>query len=240
MKFYDLDIQSNISTGTSTPEQIAHFAEELGFAGIAICDVWAGTEKFQRSCEAIEKVRKAVGIEVLPGVKVVARNPNEMRNAINKLREKAVIVCVAGGDYQINRAACENSKVDILCHPSLGRTDNGLDESCLNAAAANNVAIEINFREVLNSYRRPRSIILNNILTNIRLCQALHAPLIVCSGAQSVHDMRDPRELISIANVLGLELSKSFSALSDTPARIIETNKKKLLGKIAAEGVEIL
>jgi RNase P/RNase MRP subunit p30 len=128
----------------------------------------------------------------------------------------------------------------LLCHPSLNRTDNGLDEVCLNAAAANNVAVEINFREVLNSYRRQRSIILNNLATNVRLCSALRVPLIVASGAQSTDDMRDPRELISLANLAGLDISRSFAALSDVPAGMIETNKRKLLDRITSEGVEVV
>jgi ribonuclease P/MRP protein subunit RPP1 len=240
MKFIDMDVQSRHSTGSSGVEELAKFAEQLGFSAIVVSDVWAGPEKFVAAKEAIDAARKNVGIEIVQGVKIVAGNPNEMRHFADKVREKVAVVAVAGGNYQINRAACECSKVDLLCHPSLGRTDNGLDEVCLNAAVANSVAVELNFREVLNSYRRQRSIILNNLATNVRLCSALRVPLVVASGAQSVDDMRDPRELISLANVAGLDISRSFAALSDVPAGLIETNKRKLLDKIVSEGVEVV
>jgi ribonuclease P/MRP protein subunit RPP1 len=238
MKFIDMDVQSKVSTGSSSAEELARFAEELGFSAIVIADIWAGLEKFTAAREEIDKASKSVGIEVIQGVKIVAANANEMKHMIDKVREKTAVVMVAGGNYQINRAACEYSKVDLLCHPALGRTDNGLDEVCLNAAAANNVAIELNFREVLYSYRRQRSIILANMAENIKLCESLRVPLVTASGAQSTDDLRDPRELIAVINVLGLELSNAFATASDVPGRIIDVNRRKLLDKITAEGVE--
>lgn len=240
MKFVDADVQSKVSTGSSTAEELARFAEELGFSAIVIADVWTGPEKFALAKEAVDGAAKNVGIEVIQGVKIAAANQNELRHLVDRVREKVAFVAVAGGNYQINRAACEYSKVDLLCHPSLGRTDNGLDEVCLNAARENNVAIELNFREVLNSYRRQRSIILANMAANIRLCSALRVPMIISSGAQSADDLRDPRELISIANILGLELSRAFATVSDIPMNIIDVNRRKLLEKITAEGVEVV
>jgi ribonuclease P/MRP protein subunit RPP1 len=240
MKFVDIDVQSKVSTGSSTAEELAKFAEELGFSSIVVSDVWAGPEKFAEAKVAIDEAAKNVGIEVIQGVKIVAANANELRHLVDRAREKASVVAVAGGSYQINRAACEYSKVDLLCHPSLGRTDCGLDEVCLNAARENNVAVELNFREVLHSYRRMRSLILLNMASNIKLCEELRVPLVVASGAQTVEDMRDPRELISIANILGLELSKAFGTVSDVPLSIIDVNRRKLLDKITTEGVEIV
>ena len=238
MKFYDLDVQSNLSTGSSSPLELAKFAEELGFSGIAIADYWSSSEKLELYLKEIAEVQKQVGIKTLPAVKIRATNPNELKHALEKVRDKVIVVVVAGGNYQINRAACEDSRVDILAHPELDRNDNGLDEPSLNAAFANDVAIGMNFHGLLYSYRRQRSIMLNNIATNLRLCESLHVKSIAVSGAQSVWDMRDPRELVSIANVLGIDLGKSFLTASENASHIVEKNKKKFAGKIVVEGVE--
>ena len=64
--------------------------------------------------------------------------------------------------------------------------------------------------------------------------------MIICSGAVSKWDMRDPRQLIATGNVLGLELNEAFDALSTTPLQLIQKNKKILEGQRIAEGVEIL
>ena len=230
MKFYDLHIE----LADSRIHQIVEFAEKLGYSGIAIC---SNQDKFRMLKEEISKVQSKV--EIYAGVIIEARDASELNELVNKFRENATIVIVSGGDYNINRAACENSKVDILAHPEINRNDSGLDEVCLNAAAQNNVAIEVNFAEILHGFRGTRANILNKIATNIMLCDKLRVPLIVCSGAKSVWDMRDPRELVSILNALDLDLGKAFNAVTSLPMSIVETNKKKLEGKMPTEGVEV-
>ena len=238
MKFYDLHIQSNLSGGESTVEQIIDFAKRLGYAGIAICDNYQGLEKLNELKNEIDKYKTY--LEVYLGVKIQAKNVTELKEVISKVREKVMIVAVSGGDYTINRAACEDPRVDILSHPELGRYDNGLDEPCLQLATQNNVAIEINFREILNSFRKPRSYILDHIAQNIRLCNHFRTPMVICSGAQTVWDIRAPRDLISIANVLEMDIGKAFLSMSSVPLEIINENKKTLEGKKITNGVEIV
>jgi len=237
MRFYDLEIHTNFEEGENSVAEIARFAEHLGYSGIAICDNFESLDKLRDLKEEISKIETT--IDVYLGVKISAENPEELRKIIERVREEVMIVIVSGGNYSVNRAACENPKVDILMHPELGRVDNGLDEVCLKEAAKNNVAIGINFREILNRYRRPRSFLLDRISQNIRLCKELKTPIIVCSGAKSIWDMRDPRKLVSITNVFGLELERAFVCISSVPQAIVENNQKKLSGEKITEGVEL-
>jgi ribonuclease P/MRP protein subunit RPP1 len=236
MKFYDLQIQSNLSSGENTIEEIIRFAEKLGYSGIAICDTFESKEKLDELKESIKNIE--TNIEVYLGAYIQAKDVSELNEIISKVREKVLVVVVAGGNYNINRAACEDSRVDILAHPEMRRIDSGLDQVCLEAATRNNVAIQINFREILFSFRKPRSYVLNHITKNIRLADHYRTPVIVCSGAQSIWDMRAPREFVSIANVLGLDLGKAFLGATTVPQQIIEKNKKTLEGKRITEGVE--
>jgi len=238
MKFYDLHIQTNLSSGESSVEQIIDFAKRLGYSGIAICDNYQGPEKLNELKNEINKIE--TDLEVYPGVNIQAKDVNQLKEIISKVREKVHIVIVSGGDYSINRAACEDPRVDILAHPELARMDSGLDEPSLNAATQNNVAIQLNFREILYNFRKPRSYILNHIAKNINLCNHFRTPVIFCSGAQSIWDLRSPRELISIANVLGMELGKAFASVTSIPQEIIEENKKTLEGTKITEGVEVV
>jgi len=236
MKFYDLHVQTNLSGGKNSVEEIARFAEKLGYSGIAICDNYQGIKKLNELKRMIKEVKTSV--ELLPGVAILTKDKNELKTALNKVREKVVIVIVHGGNYQINRTVCEDSRVDILAHPELGRPDSGLDRACLNLATENNVSIQINFREILYSFRKPRSYVFNHITKNIKLCNEYKTPMITCSGAQSVWDMRGPRELVSIANVLGLELGRAFASVTSVPQSIVENNIKTLKGEKVTEGVE--
>ena len=238
MKFYDLHLKSNLSDGENSVEDMIRFAEKLGYSGIIICDNFESKEKLIELANSIKQVETE--LEVYPGAFINADSVNVLKEKISKSREKAVIVVVAGGDYEINRAACEDPRVDILAHPEQGRIDSGLDDVCMEAAAHNNVTIQINFREVLYSFRKQRSYTLNHVSKNIELAEHFRTPVIICSGAQSIWDMRAPRELVSVANVLGLDIGKAFLGVTSIPQQIIEENKKTLEGKKITEGVEVV
>jgi ribonuclease P/MRP protein subunit RPP1 len=200
------------------------------------------------SVNKLEEIKKEIeqldtDLEVYLGVTIDmenSKNISDLKNIISKVREKALIVTVAGGNYNINRTACEDSRVDVLTHPGLGRTEGGLDEPILKAANVNDVTIEINFREILNSFRKPRSYILNHIASNIRLCDHFRVQMVVSSSAKSIWEMRPPREMVSMANSLGLDLGKAFAAVTSLPQEIIEKNKKTLEGDRITKGVEIV
>lgn len=239
-KYYDLHVHTSQSSGANSVEEMAETAEKFGWNGIAVCDHFQDMEKFRQQQNAIKEARKVSRIEIFSGTELQPKNQNELGRIVSKIREQVQLIVAHGGDYNVNRAACQNPKVDILAHPELGRTDNGLDEFCLAQARENNVAIQINFREILEGYRKPRVFILSHIAENIRLAEQMKAPVITCSAAQSVWDIRDPRALASIANVLGMELGKAIDTVSAVPEKIVETNRAKLSGKAPVKGVEIV
>lgn len=227
-----------MSSGDNTLQEIVEFAQKLGYTGIAICDTFENKENIDKLKEAISKLE--TNTEVYAGAYIQAKNVPELKEMITKARENAMVVVVAGGNYNINRAACEDPRVDILAHPELGRIDSGLDQVCLACATRNNMAIQINFREILYSFRKPRSYILNHITKNINLTNQYRTPVIISSGAKSIWDMRAPRELVSMANVLGLDLGKAFHGVTSVPQEIIQNNMKTLEGTKITDGVEVV
>ena len=235
MKFYDLFVQSKLSGGENTVEQIADFAKKLGYSGIAVCDNFQGLDKLEELKNEIAKVKD---IEIYSGVNIIPKDVNEMREIISKVREKVQVVVVSGGDYSINRAACDDSRIDILMHPELDRSDSGLDEPCMEAATQNNVAIGISFREILYNFRKPRSYILNHVARNLMLCNNFRTPAVICSCSQTTWGMRNPRELVSLMNVLGLDIVKAFASITSVPQAIVDENMKTLGGTRVTEGVE--
>jgi ribonuclease P/MRP protein subunit RPP1 len=237
MKFYDLFVQSDLSGGESSLQQLVDFAKKLGYSGIAVCDNYQGVDKLEELKKRISELK--TDIEVYSGVNIIPTSVIEMKELVSKVRERVNLVVVSGSDYSVNRAACDDSRIDILMHPELGRPDSGLDEPSLEAATQNNVAIGISFREILFNFRKPRAYILNHIAKNLMLCDHFRTPLVVCSCAQSVWGMRNPREFVSLVNVLGLDIGKAFAATTSTPQSIVEGNKKTLEGDKITEGVEV-
>jgi RNase P/RNase MRP subunit p30 len=52
--------------------------------------------------------------------------------------------------------------------------------------------------------------------------------------------MRNPREFVSILNIMGLDIGKSFASVTSIPQAIVEENTKTLEGNKITEGVEVV
>lgn len=226
MAFYDLHVHTMLSIGENSVEEMAAMAKKLGLAGIGIV---------RYSNQELPDVE---GIELISSIMLKPPKAADLAGAAEKMRNKAEVLMVHGGDYDINRAACENPMIDVLCHPELGRKDSGLDHICVRAAHDNNVAIEINFREVLESYKRNRVYVLSSMKKNIDLCRKYETKIVTSSSAVTKWGLRSGRELSAIANLLGLELGKSIETTSAVPENIVKTNREKLSGK-RFEGVRV-
>ena len=231
MPFYDLHVRVKESGGEGTISEMTEMALRLGLAGIGV--VLPAEGNFSQL-----KENKA-SVEIVSVALVEAKNAEEMNRLVRKARDKAEIIAVAGGVYDINRAACENTLVDILFHPERGRIDSGLDHICAKAAHDNDVAIEINFHEVLESFKKRRTRLLSNMRKNVMLCRKFAVKMVTTSGAVSKWDMRFGRDITALAHLLGMELGASIDTASTIPEQMVKINREKLEGK-KWEGVEII
>ncbi len=230
--YYDLHIHTNLSIGENSLDEMADFAKKLGLQGI-------GLAKFFTTAEELKwEIPDKYDIDIVRVMVIKSNTVEELHRNIRTARNYAEVLVVHGGDYEINRAACEDSYVDILAHPELGRKDPGLDHICIRAAQENNVAIEVNFREVLETYKKSRVYTISSLRENIRLCKKYGARIVTTSGARSKWGLRSGRELAAIVNVLGLELGESIATVSTIPEAIVKGNREKLADK-KWEGVSI-
>lgn len=233
MAFYDMHLHTTLSIGESAPDEAIEFAQRLGLNGIGIVRYYNGGG-MKDSLKDLQG-----DIDIVNAVMLKPKNAEELNALAGKARSRAEILMVHGGDYDINRAACENPLIDILCHPELGRKDSGLDHICAKAAAENSVAIEINFREILESYKKHRVHIIASMQKNVMLCENYGAKIITVSGAVTKWNMRAPRDLAAVANMLGLELGKAIDSVSAVPEVMLKQNRERLAGR-RWEGVTIV
>lgn len=224
MKLYDLHVHSAFSAGESSIEQIAEMARKLGYSGFCFSAYYEGENQVKILREEIEKVKKKIPIEIYLGFEARdARDIEKLRN----IRKKFDVFLVHGGDVDLNRVAVETPEVDVLTHPEFNRNDSGLNDVLLRLAAKNKVAIEINFREALISSKNTRAKILKNISQNVRMARKLKVPLIVCSGALSHYELKDPHILSSFASCVGLELGAAKDSVSEVPEKILTDSAKR-------------
>jgi len=235
MKFYDMHVHSAFSGGESTIEQIATRAKELGYSGICFSEYYESKSQIDKLKTEIEKVSKKVGIDVLLGFE--ARDTSELKKLCN-IRKMYDILLARGGDLKMNRVAVETAEVDILTHPEHKRYDCGMNHVMAKLAKKNGIAIEINFREILNSTKKSRSVVMSNMMNNVRLANKYKMPVITCSGAVTHWEMKDPMVLSAISILFGLSEKEGKKSVSEVPMEIIKESEKRSSGKWIMPGVE--
>lgn len=236
MNFYDLHVHSAFSEGESSLEQLAETAKKLNYSGFCFVEYFQSEDQIKKKYEEIERVAKKENIEIFLGFE--ARNPHEIE-ILSQKRKKFDILLAQGGELKMNRAAVETPEVDILTHPSFERNDSGLNHVLMKLAKENNVAIEINFREVLINERKSRSKTIQKMIENVNLAKKIGVPLIICSGALSHWELRDPLELSSFMIELGLKTNEAVGCISKIPEKIISQNKERKNQKWIMPGVKI-
>lgn len=158
----------------------------------------------------------------------------ELKRKIRENREEADILIFEGGDEELNRKACETSKLDILLHPEKDRKDSGLNHVMAEAAADNNVAIGLDFTQLEES-GKGRMHVLAHWRKNLKLCEKYNAPYLITTGAKERHQLRGPRELKALIDSLGHSGRK---AVSEVPGQIIDRAERSKIDENVRPGVE--
>jgi len=218
MEFYDLNIRLE---DMAELEQVIETAKKLGFSHIGIIEKYANLDRFKK----IQEAAKKSNLGIIPGIEVEADGVKELKRAIIKATRYTNFIVVSGGEYKINRAASEDPRVSIISHPEYKRSDSGVDHVIAKFAAENGVAIEINFHGILSTFRKIRSFVLSHMKLNVELARKYGTRVVINSGARSRWDMRDPRELAAIGQVLGMSLEDSMNSVSSVPRLVVGGGK---------------
>ena len=222
-KFYDFSIHTAPECSDS-PEAMAEIAAVYGYAGIAIMN---HTPHQPQKPEMIDHPK----IVVYSGIEIVAKNPHHLMQMIGKHRAKVRVLSVHGGNEKINRAALESRAVDILSHP-----DERLNHVLMRFASENRVAIEFNLDSIIRMRGRARVRALTNFRHNLKLARKYGAPMILASNAQSIYDLRAPREMIALGTIFGMTEDEAIAAISTVPEEIIMRGSENWI----MEGVRVV
>lgn len=197
MNFLDLHVHSSISTGRDAPEKMLEQAKALG-ADIGLCDGVKG--------------------DYPSGIEIHANGKKDLKA---KLEKRLDYTLVHGGDYNINRLAVADKRVDVLAHPDLGRRDSGVDSVIARAAGENKIAIEVNLGRVINSWGFSRVYLIRNIRRNLKLARKYKVPLVATTGAKSFIELRGGDGVHHLLRLIGFEEEEVAEAMYAVPNKIL-------------------
>ncbi|ADP77618.1 Ribonuclease P [Methanothermus fervidus DSM 2088] len=234
MKFYELCI---VGSDYDSDLQLLFESKRLGYTGA--CIKYSPNNLPEKSY--FKDLEEEVGIKVIPRIELKPENFPDLRKKVNKYRDKYkdYLISIHGGTIKVNRAACENLRVDILSHPYRGRRDPGMDHIHARAASRNNVAIELSLRDLIMSWSNVRAKLMQHFRDIIKLHRKFKFPLIVSSEAKSPYDLRKPKDIMSILECC-FDLSKEeiINIVLKTPIDIIKFNEER--PKMVVLGVKVL
>ncbi len=224
--FLDLHVHGN--------ESVIKEAERLGYVGVAVTRYMEEyNTEFKRE---FDELNSSSNIILKRGLEITCKNSQDMKKKVQKSRKRADILIVQGGDLKVNRAACEDKRVDVLSQPYRSRRDTGINHILAKKAADNSVAIEINLKYLLKNNPRYRYRIISQFRHTVKLQRKFKFPLIITSDSTSKYDLRTPQDMVALGGCFGMTPEEVFDAISTIPNAIIETNN--IRDSFIVEGVK--
>ena len=212
--------------------QLAVEAKRLGYNGIALIQ----SSRSYNTPNNIAPIED--GFNIFSGIEIYAKNPEDLKNKVQKFREHNDVVIVNGGNIKVNRAACEDPRVDILAHPYKSRRDSGINHILAKKASENNVAIELSINSIIRTRLSLRAKILSQFRQILKLQRKFKFPLIITSNAYSIYDLRTPEDIIAFADCLEMTPDEITSSLFKNPMDIIE--RSKIRKNVIVKGARII
>jgi ribonuclease P/MRP protein subunit RPP1 len=222
--FFDMGVHA-YPEGGSTVSRLALAAKECGYAGICVAN----------HSDFFLEVKGPGDIDVIQGVEVVAKGAGDLRRQVDRFRQRARVLAVHGGDPAINRAACEDGRVDILMHPPDGKTG-GINHVLARLAADKHIAIGFELEPLICARGGSRVRTLANYRANLALVKKYEVPFVVVSGAMSFYDMRDVRAAVSLCRLFGMGEKDAIKGLSFYPSEVLRRHSAGYV----MEGVELV
>ena len=226
--YFDFHLKPNESINKLLEE-----SQRLGFTGVAVVQ---SSKTFDKNLiNDLKDFQENFNMGVYSGVEIIAKNGNDLKKKISSFRKKVDVLMVQGGQVKINRAACEDPRIDIISQPYKKRRDCGLNHVLSKEAAKNEVAVEINLSSILQSHYSHRSNIFTYFRDILKLHRKFNFPLIITSGATSIYDLRKSRDIIRLTQCFGMNKLESIHAMSSVPTTIL--NRSKIRQDIVVSGV---
>lgn len=199
----------------STLNRMALSAQRMGYSGVV--------SRNHSDSDMPEPASPEIDIEVISGVEVRADSVEQLHGLTGKYRDDVEVVCVHGGEPEINRAAAGMEDIDVLCHPLRGR-DWSFNHVLMRRAAENDVAVEFNLSDVLRESGGTRVNALKDTRLLLKLERKYDAPFVVSADPYTHHELRAPRELEALLELIGFREEEINSGLRETPQELVRPN----------------
>lgn len=204
--------------GESTVARMAATAADHGFAGVVVRNHGDGSADYDAEAIAAE-----YGVDVVPGVEIRASDPAQASGYLGSHRPHATVLVLHGGSTDLNQFAVRQERVDVLAHPMRG---GDLNHVLVRTAREHGVRLEVNLGRVLRASGGRRVRAISGLRKLRELLEAYDAPYVVSADPAAHLQLRAPRELVAVGEVVGFAPEAVEAGLAEW-GRIAAANRER-------------
>ncbi|HET7324309.1 MAG TPA: RNase P subunit p30 family protein [Halococcus sp.] len=218
--------------GESTAARFALTAAEYDFSGIVVRNapetgVLDGGNEPRR-----EKIATEYGIDIVDAVEIRADDPSAASAQVKDHREEHTLLSIRGS-RALNRFACEEPRIDVLARPM---AEGDVNHVLARAAKRNGVRFEFDFGRVLRLSGGRRVQTISDLRKLREIVFYYDAPYVVSANPKSHLQMRAPRELLALGEVIGFSREQVANGLAEW-GRLAAWNRERLSESFIEPGV---
>ena len=219
-----------------SPQAALDTLSHFGYNAVALSTSRAS--EYEGLLEVVSKLRElyAGKLDIVSRVDIVERSPPKVKKLLSKYRRKVELVAVHCVNVGVARLAARDGRVDLLLFkPSFQFK---FDRSEAKMLVENDKLLELQLSVLLNAPGDAEMSAALNYYRNILAThQKLRSRVVISSGAIREDMLRAPKDMASLAFILGLSEEEALDAVSKNANKRVEVNRFKMKKSFIMPGV---
>lgn len=180
-------------------------------------------------------------IDVISRLDIAPRSQQDLQRMLKGNRRKHEVISVLCLSKGVARQAAKNPRVDLLRFPRCpSRRTVWLDRQQAALAGEGGCQFEVVASDLLTQDPEKLGYVIKQLKKEVLNARRYDVPVVLSSGADSVHGMRDPRSLAALMSLVGLGEEESLDLVSVNPSTLVERNRDKLSASYVSPGVRVM
>ena len=236
-RFVDLHLRLPSSSKHDETEELIVRSAELGYSSVGIP---LPIEMARKEIQDLERICDQNNVDLIKRVDLRPKDTRDLLNLLRIVRRQQEIVAIYCNSKRIARQAAKDRRVDLISFPSSDPRRRFFNSAEAKLASKSSAALEVDMALLiaLDGFLRAR--LISCLRKEVTVATRFDVPIVLSSGAYEKHLLRKPQDYASLAYLFDLDHQTAMKALSETPLRMIEMNRKKLSPDYVAPGVYIV
>jgi ribonuclease P/MRP protein subunit RPP1 len=181
-------------------------------------------------------------IDVISRLNIAPMSQQDLQRMLKGNRRKHEVISVLCLSKGVARQAAKDPRVDLLRFPrdTSRRRKVWLDRQQASLAGESGCHYEVVASDFLIQDPEKLGYVIKQLKKEVLNARRFDVPVVLSSGANSVHGMRDPKSLAALMSLVGLGEEESLDLVSMNPSNLVERNRDKLSASYVSPGVRVM